>query len=134
MLYAHTIYPHKCKGTWVFDCPECDLSKFTFVNGDIIEIVSKNIKNAEYGFVLHVASEPVVRAQHTLTARTRTPDGKALYRLTRTRDNFIYPIQYLLSPETHVKLYLFAEESNSTYTLWINRLSKWLRLDGILNR
>jgi hypothetical protein len=133
MLYAHTIYPHKVKGKWTYDCMTCG-DKRVFVNGDILEIVSKNIKNAEYGFVLHVCSEPIVRAQHTLVARIRTGGDDALYRLTRTRDNFVYPDVFPLNPETHVKLYLFAEENSSSYTLWINRLSKWLRLDGILNK
>jgi hypothetical protein len=133
MLYAHTIYPHKVKGTWVYDCVTAGKKKL-FVNSDILEIVSKDIKNAEYGFVLHVVSEPMVRAQYTLTARMRTSSEAALYRLTRIRDNFIYPDMFPLNPETHVKLYLFAEENSSTYTLWINRLSKWLRLDGILNK
>jgi hypothetical protein len=134
MLYLHTTYPHKVKGVWTYDCPTCkDIKKFPFVDGDVLDIVSQNIKNAEYGFVLHVSSEPIVRAQYTLSPRMRTTEGPTLYRLVRTRDNLVYADLFPLNPETHVKLYLFVEESHSTYTLWINRLSKWLHLDGILN-
>jgi hypothetical protein len=54
------IAPYKLHGMWVFDDPKVGLSQEPFVSGadDIIDILTKDIPNADAGFALVFSHEP----------------------------------------------------------------------------
>lgn len=71
------LQPYKYAGTWVFDDPARKLKQEPFVAGipKMIDLLVKDIPNADKGFRLLVSAQPFPGATHKLTWRREDSNG-----------------------------------------------------------
>jgi hypothetical protein len=126
-----TIYPYKFKGSWVFDCVERNLDKEAFVQGadKILDVITKDIKGAEDGFVLEFSNKSIVGSTYFLTF-LRSEFGGSWYRLVVNEasgeyiDGWLCPALFKFFPQAPKHIFICVREDNCLYNRWMNKLTK----------
>lgn len=106
------IFPYLYEGTWVFDDPEKNLEKEPFVCGipEMINIMTKNIANAKYGFKMLFSFAPFPGYQAELVYSREEYGGNWYYWEKYNLEGWLCPAMFKYFENTPNKIYCKAEK------------------------
>lgn len=106
------IFPYKYEDTWVFDDQRVGLIKEPFVSGipQMIEVLVKEIPNAEKGFRLLFSSNPFPAYQAELNWLKEEYGGNWYSWKAQNMEGWLCPALFKYFVETPSKIYCKAEK------------------------
>ena len=108
------IHPYKSSGIWAFDDKSVGLVREPFVSGadEIIEIMVKDMPNAEHGFDLIFSAQPFPGYQLELLRRREDFDGYWYYAPSLDKEGWLCPALFKYFAEAPEKLYAQFRQAN----------------------
>ncbi len=107
MNEINIIKPYKYMGMWVFDDPKVGLVQEPFVSGadEIIDVMVKDIPNAEDGFVLIFSANPFPGCQGEFEWRREDMGGNWYYFSLLEKEGWLCPALFRYFEKAPKKLY-----------------------------